>query len=95
MFTTVRVQSIVYLLVFFFCLIGYLDCPQLASPAVGTLNTTSLIFGTEVLLECSYGYTAIGVKRTLCKLGGVWSPMLDAVCRQGMSCVTTFEIMGL
>ena len=39
---------------YMYCIIfiGHLDCPQLASPADGTLNTTSLTHKTEVILVC-------------------------------------------
>ena len=79
---------------FILCFIAYLDCPQLESPADGKLSTTTLIYGTKVILECKNGYTAFGETKTTCQDGGVWSPIL-ADCKQGMSCVTTFEVMGL
>ena len=46
------------------------------------------------MLVCNYGYTAFGEQKTNCQDGGVWSHIL-ADCRQGMSCFTIFEIMGL
>ena len=46
------------------------------------------------MLVCENGSTAFGEKMTKCLDGGVWSPILGD-CRQGMSCVTTFKIMGL
>ena len=46
------------------------------------------------MLVCNNGYTAFGEPKTKCLDGGVWSHTL-ADCRQGMSCVTLFEIMGL
>ena len=64
------------------------------SPADRSLSTTFLIHGTEVILVIKYGYTAFSEAKTKCQDGGVWSHIL-AGCREGMSCITTFEIMGV